>query len=169
MTQMNPQLRIGNGYDVHRLVDNRPLIIGGVNIPWHVGLDGHSDADVLLHALCDACIGAAAWGDMGKHFPSSDEQYQDADSRTLVRHIQRMLVADNWQVVNLDCTIVAQRPHLTPHIPQMKENIATDLGVEANSVNVKATTTDGLGFCGQEQGIAAYVVVLLARLDSGHS
>ncbi len=160
---MQTQLRIGNGYDAHRLVAKRPLIIGGVKIPWHVGLDGHSDADVLLHALCDACIGAAGWGDLGKHFPSSEAQYRDADSRILVREISGRLAAESWRVANLDCTIVAQRPQLAPHVAQMEANIAADLGVDVHLVNVKATTTDGLGFCGREQGIAAYAVALLER------
>ena len=156
-------MRIGNGYDVHRLVENRPLIIGGVTIDWHLGLEGHSDADVLLHAVCDACIGAAGQGDIGRHFPPSDEQYRGADSRTLVRRVRQMLTDENWEVVNLDCIIVAQQPRLTPHFPQMKENIARDLEIDGSRVNVKATTTDGLGFCGREQGIAAYTVVLLER------
>lgn len=154
-------MRIGNGYDVHPLVENRPLIIGGVTLDWPLGLAGHSDGDVLLHAVCDACLGAAGWGDMGRHFPSSQAQYKDADSRTFVRHIGQMLAAENGRVVNLDCTIVAQRPKLAPCIPQMRENIAADLAVDRSRVNVKATTTEGLGFCGREQGIAAYAVVLL--------
>ena len=154
-------MRIGNGYDVHPLVENRPLIIGGVTIDWHVGLAGHSDGDVLLHAICDACIGAAGLGDLGKHFPPSDAQYKDADSRTLLRQVQKMLTAKNWRVVNLDCIVVAQRPKLAPHILPMRENIAADLAMDAGQVNVKATTTEGLGFCGREQGIAAYAVVLI--------
>ena len=158
-------MRIGNGYDVHQLVENRPLIIGGVTIDWHLGLAGHSDGDVLLHALCDACIGAAGLGDLGKHFPPSDAQYKDADSRTFVRQVQKKLAADNWRVVNLDCIVVAQRPKLAPYISQMRENIAGDLAIDARQVNVKATTTEGLGFCGREQGIAAHAVVLLQRLD----
>ncbi len=158
-------MRIGNGYDVHQLVENRPLIIGGVTIDWHLGLAGHSDGDVLLHALCDACIGAAGLGDLGKHFPPSDAQYKDADSRTFVRQVQNKLAADNWRVVNLDCIVVAQRPKLAPYISQMRENIAGDLAIDAGQVNVKATTTEGLGFCGREQGIAAHAVVLLQRLD----
>ena len=154
-------MRIGNGYDVHPLVENRPLIIGGVTIDWHVGLAGHSDGDVLLHAICDACIGAAGLGDLGKHFPPSDAQYKDADSRTLLRQVQKMLAAENWRVVNIDCIVVAQRPKLAPHILPMRENIAADLAMDAGQVNVKATTTDGLGFCGREQGVAAYAVVLI--------
>ena len=154
-------MRIGNGYDVHPLVENRPLIIGGVTIDWHVGLAGHSDGDVLLHAICDACIGAAGLGDLGKHFPPSDAQYKDADSRTLLRQVQKMLTAENWRVVNIDCIVVAQRPKLAPHILPMRENIAADLAMDAGQVNVKATTTEGLGFCGREQGVAAYAVVLI--------
>ena len=157
-------MRIGNGYDVHRLVGNRPLIIGGVNIEWHLGLEGHSDADVLLHAICDACLGAAGKGDIGRHFPASDARHKDADSRTFVRHLRQMLADDAWRVVNLDCIIVAQRPNLSPYLPQMEANIADDLGLATESVNVKATTTEGLGFCGKEQGIAAYAVALLGAL-----
>lgn len=160
---MNQQLRIGNGYDVHKLVKNRPLIIGGVEIDWHLGLDGHSDADVLLHALCDACLGAAGSGDIGQHFSDTDEQYRDADSRNFVREIRRMLAEDNWRVVNVDSIIVAQRPSMSPYIAQMKKNIADDLGIDIQLVNIKATTTEGLGFCGQEKGIASYVVVLLEQ------
>ena len=157
-------MRIGNGYDVHRLVGNRPLIIGGVNIEWHLGLEGHSDADVLLHAICDACLGAAGKGDIGRHFPASDARHKDADSRAFVRHLRQMLADDAWRVVNLDCIIVAQRPNLSPYLPQMEANIADDLGLATESVNVKATTTEGLGFCGKEQGIAAYAVALLGAL-----
>lgn len=156
-------MRIGNGYDVHPLVENRPLIIGGVSIDWHLGLAGHSDGDVLLHAICDACIGAAGLGDLGRHFPPSDAQYKDADSRTFVRQVRQLLAAENWQVVNLDCIVVAQRPKLAPYIPQMREHIIGDLEIDAGRVNVKATTTEGLGFCGREQGIAAYAVVLLEQ------
>ena len=156
-------MRIGNGYDVHPLVGNRPLIIGGVRIDWHLGLDGHSDGDVLLHAVCDACIGAAGLGDMGRHFPDSDARYKDADSRDLVRRVREMLAEGKWRVVNVDTIVVAQRPKLAPHIPQMRENIAADLGIAADRVNVKATTTEGLGFCGREQGIAAYAVALLEQ------
>ena len=158
-------MRIGNGYDVHPLVENRPLIIGGVTIDWHLGLEGHSDGDVLLHALCDACLGGAGQGDLGKHFPSSDAQYRDANSQIFVRQVRKILAAENWQVVNIDCIVVAQRPKLASYIPQMQENIANGLGITPNVVNVKATTTDGLGFCGLEQGIAAYAVVLLDRPD----
>ena len=159
------KMRIGNGYDVHRLVGNRPLIIGGVNIQWHLGLEGHSDADVLLHAICDACLGAAGRGDIGRHFPASDARHKDADSRAFVRRVRRLLADDAWRVVNLDCIIVAQRPNLSPYFVQMEGNIADDLGLATELVNVKATTTEGLGFCGKEQGIAAYAVVLLGGLE----
>ncbi len=160
-TRTRIKIRIGNGYDVHRLAGNRPLIIGGVNIPWHLGLEGHSDGDVLLHAICDACIGAAGGGDIGNHFPSTDARHKDADSRIFVRRLRQLLATENWRVVNLDCIVVAQQPRLTPHIAQMQSNIADDLGIDAGQVNVKATTTDGLGFCGRAQGIAAYAVALL--------
>ena len=154
-------MRIGNGYDVHPLVENRPLIIGGVTIDWHLGLAAHSDGDVLLHAICDACLGAAGQGDMGRHFPPSDPRYRDADSRTFVRQVKGMLDAGNWRVVNLDSVIVAERPKLAPHIPQMRDHLAADLGIAPGLVNIKATTTEGLGWCGEERGIAAYAVVLL--------
>ena len=154
-------MRIGNGYDVHPLVENRPLVLGGVAIDWHLGLDGHSDGDVLLHAVCDACIGAAGRGDLGRHFPPSDPQYKDADSRAFLRETGKMLAAGHWRVVNLDCIIVAERPKLAPHIPQMRDNIAADLDIDAGQINIKATTTEGLGFCGRERGMAAYAVVLL--------
>lgn len=159
---MTTTMRIGHGYDVHRLAENRPLILGGVHIDWARGLVGHSDGDVLLHALCDACLGAAGWGDIGRHFPPTDARYRGADSRMFVRRLQAMLAQANWRVANLDCTVVAERPLLAPHIPRMRENIADDLAIEADLVNVKATTTEGLGLCGREEGIAAYSVVLLA-------
>ena len=156
-------MRIGNGYDVHRLVEGRPLIIGGVTIPWSMGLDGHSDADVLLHAICDACLGALAKGDIGQHFPPSDDQYENMDSREFVRAISRMIAEDRWTVANLDCIIVAQKPKMLPHLAQMREHLGADLGVGVDQVNIKATTTEGLGFAGEEKGIAAYAVVLLER------
>ena len=162
-------MRIGNGYDVHQLVKDRPLIIGGVNIDWHLGLQGHSDGDVLLHAVCDACLGALGSGDLGRHFPDTDSQYKDADSREFVRHLRQMLADENWRVVNIDCTVVAQRPKLASHIPQMQRHIADDLAIAANQVNIKATTTEGLGFCGREQGIAAYAVVLLQQGVTPHN
>ena len=154
-------IRIGNGYDVHRLVVDRPLVIGGVTIPWHLGLAGHSDADVLLHAICDACLGALGKGDIGHHFPPSDEQFRNADSRLFVQSIYQAVHELGWHLINMDCTIVAEKPKMAQYIPQMKENIAHDLAASADQINIKATTTEGLGFVGEQQGIAAYAVVLL--------
>jgi 2-C-methyl-D-erythritol 2,4-cyclodiphosphate synthase len=152
-------MRIGQGFDVHALVAGRRLVVGGVTIPWDRGLAGHSDADVLLHAICDALLGAAALGDIGRHFPDSDPRYAGADSRVLLRAV-RVLTA-RYPVVNLDATIIAQAPRLAPHIPAMVANIASDLGIAEEAVNVKATTTEGLGFCGRGEGIAAQAIVLL--------
>lgn len=156
-------MRVGQGYDVHRLVSGRDLILGGVKVPHSKGLLGHSDADVLIHAICDACLGAAGLGDIGQHFPDSDPRYQGIDSRKLLRQVRALLEAREWRVENLDSTIVAQAPKLAPHIPQMVANIAADLEIVASQVNVKATTTEKLGFAGREEGIAAYAVVLLSR------
>ncbi len=158
-------MRIGQGYDVHRLVEGRPLILGGVSIAHHLGLDGHSDADVLLHAICDALLGAAALGDIGQHFPDTDKAYAGADSRGLMRQVVSLLVDHNYRVVNVDSTIIAQQPRLSPYIDQMRSNIATDLGVASDAVNVKATTTERLGFVGKEQGIAAEAVALIEKND----
>ena len=157
-------MRIGHGYDVHQLVSGRDLILGGVKIPHAKGLFGHSDADVLLHAICDACLGAAALGDIGQHFPDSDPRYKNINSRKLLRDVEALLDERGWRVENLDCTLVAQAPKLSAHFPAMIENIAADLGLETDSVNVKATTTEKLGFAGREEGIAAYAVVLLAPI-----
>ena len=154
-------MRIGHGYDVHRLVEGRKLILGGVYIPWEKGLLGHSDADVLLHALMDALLGAAALGDIGKHFPDTDEQYRGADSMALLRHVCRILSEQGYTVGNVDCTILAQRPKLAPHIQQMRENIASALSVSVDRVSVKATTEEGLGFTGEGLGIAAHAVALI--------
>lgn len=154
-------VRIGNGFDVHRLVAGRPLILGGVEIDWKLGLDGHSDADVLLHALCDALLGAAGMGDIGKHFPPSEEEYRDMDSREFIRAVAKMLLDANFSVGNVDCTIVAERPRLAPYTPEMVKIIAADLGIAENCINVKATTSEGLGYCGREEGIAALVSVLI--------
>ena len=156
-------MRVGQGYDVHRLVSGRDLILGGVKVPHSKGLLGHSDADVLIHAICDACLGAAGLGDIGQHFPDSDPRYQGIDSRKLLRQVRALLEAREWRVENLDSTIVAQAPKLAPHIPQMVANIAADLEIVVSQVNVKATTTEKLGFAGREEGIAAYAVVLLSR------
>jgi len=156
-------MRVGQGYDVHRLVSGRDLILGGVKVPHSKGLLGHSDADVLIHAICDACLGAAGLGDIGQHFPDSDPRYQGIDSRKLLRQVRALLEAREWRGENLDSTIVAQAPKLAPHVPQMVANIAADLEIVASQVNVKATTTEKLGFAGREEGIAAYAVVLLSR------
>ena len=154
-------MRIGHGYDVHRLVEGRKLILGGVEIPYEKGLLGHSDADVLLHALSDALLGAAALGDIGRHFPDTDERYRGADSRVLLRAVSEMLSEKGFLVENLDCTILAQRPKLAPFIPQMRENIASDLGLGLDRVSVKATTEEGLGFTGEGLGVAAHAIVLV--------
>jgi 2-C-methyl-D-erythritol 2,4-cyclodiphosphate synthase len=154
-------MRIGQGFDAHALVAGRRLVLGGVTIPHARGLAGHSDADVLLHAVCDALLGAAALGDIGRHFPDSDAKYKDADSRVLLRAVAAKLAGLRLQVVNVDATVLAQAPRLAPHIPQMVANIAADLGLGAGRVNVKATTTERLGFAGREEGIAAMAVALL--------
>lgn len=154
-------MKIGHGYDVHALSRGRPLILGGVRIPHERGLAGHSDADVLIHAVCDALLGAAGLGDIGRHFPDRDPRYQDADSRELLRQVRRMLDGQELKVGNLDTTVVAQRPRLAPYVEAMRQNLAEDLGIAAGAVNVKAKTTEKLGFAGREEGIAAYAVVLL--------
>lgn len=156
-------MRIGEGYDVHRLAEGRRLIIGGVDIPWEKGLLGHSDADVLLHALMDALLGALALGDIGRHFPDSDERYRGIDSRELLRKVSHLVAENGWRLENADMTVIAQRPKLAEHIPAMRANIAEDLGVETGRISVKATTEEGLGFTGQGEGIAARAVVLLER------
>jgi 2-C-methyl-D-erythritol 2,4-cyclodiphosphate synthase len=157
-------MRIGHGYDVHRLVPGRKLILGGVDIPHETGLLGHSDADVVTHALMDALLGAAALGDIGGHFPDSDPAYAGADSLWLLGKVMDLLRASGWQVENADMTILAQRPKLKGHIPQMRQNYARAMGLPVTAISVKATTEEGLGFTGTEQGIAAHAVVLLAPL-----
>lgn len=154
-------MRIGHGYDVHQLVTGRKLIIGGVEISHDKGLLGHSDADVLLHAICDALLGAAALGDIGKHFADTDAKFKNIDSRILLREVARLLNNAGFRVGNVDATIIAQAPKMAPHIRTMVENIAADLGVAINAVNVKATTTEKLGFAGRGEGIAAEAVALL--------
>lgn len=154
-------MRIGHGYDVHRLVAGRKLILGGVEIPWTLGLDGHSDADVLVHAVMDALLGAAAMGDIGKLFPDTDAAYKDIDSMLLLKEVALRLQKAGYSVGNVDATIIAQKPKLAPYIPQMVKNIADVLGVAENAVNVKATTEEKLGFTGKEEGIAAHAVCLL--------
>jgi 2-C-methyl-D-erythritol 2,4-cyclodiphosphate synthase len=154
-------MRIGQGFDVHQLVTDRKLIIGGVDIPYEKGLLGHSDADVLLHAICDALLGAAALGDIGRHFADTDAKYKDINSRILLHVVARKVVEAGFRIGNVDATIIAQAPRMAPHIPQMIVNIADDLGVAHNAVNVKATTTEHLGYTGRGEGIAAQAVVLL--------
>jgi 2-C-methyl-D-erythritol 2,4-cyclodiphosphate synthase len=154
-------MRIGQGFDVHQLVEGRRLVIGGVEIPHAKGLLGHSDADVLLHAICDALLGAAALGDIGKHFPDSDARYKGIDSRELLRHVGALLKEKGFEVGNVDATIIAEAPRMAPHIPRMCANIAADLAIGIDAVNVKATTTEKLGFTGRGEGIAAQAVCLL--------
>lgn len=158
-------LRIGQGFDVHALVADRPLIIGGVTIPYERGLLGHSDADVLLHAITDAVLGAAALGDIGRHFPDTSADFAGADSRALLRHTRTLVAAAGYAVVNVDATIIAQAPRMAPHIGAMVEHIARDLAVDPGCVNVKAKTTERLGFTGRGEGIAAEAVALLQRVD----
>lgn len=154
-------MRIGQGFDVHQLVENRKLIIGGVDIPYEKGLLGHSDADVLLHAICDALLGAAALGDIGKHFADTDAKFKDIDSRILLRDVAGKIKSLGFRVANVDATIIAQAPKMAPHIPQMVSNIAADLGIALNAVNVKATTTEKLGYAGRGEGIGAQAIALL--------
>lgn len=157
-------MRIGQGFDVHALVAGRKLIIGGVEISYHLGLLGHSDADVLLHAICDALLGAAALGDIGRHFPDTDPRYKGIDSRELLRQVVKLVAAQGYRVANLDATIIAQAPKMAPHIPAMVANIAADLGVALSIINVKATTTEQLGFTGRGEGIAAQAICLLEQI-----
>lgn len=157
-------MRIGYGYDVHRLAEGRPLILGGVEIPFEKGLAGHSDADVLLHAIIDAILGAGALGDIGRHFPDSDDEFKDIDSRKLLRRTVELIDQENYKVSNIDATIVAERPKLAPHIIKMREQIADDLRVNIDQVSVKATTSEGMGFEGNEQGISARAVALLIEV-----
>ena len=157
-------MRIGQGFDVHALVAGRKLIIGGVDIPFEKGLDGHSDADVLLHAICDALLGAAGMGDIGRHFPDTDPRYKGVDSRVLLRDVAKKLDAEDWTVLNVDATIIAQAPRMAPHSPAMTLNIASDLGVGAAAINIKAKTTERLGFTGRGEGIAAEAVALVRQI-----
>lgn len=153
--------RIGTGFDAHRLVPGRPLIVGGVHVPHDLGLQGHSDADVLLHALGDALLGAAALGDLGRHFPPGDPKTAGADSSEFVRQISRMLLREGWRPLNIDSTIIAEEPKMAPHIPGMRQNIAALLDLELDAVSVKATTTEGMGWTGRGEGIAAQCAVLI--------
>ena len=154
-------MRIGSGYDVHKLAEGRDCIIGGVKIPYEKGLLGHSDADVLLHAIADALLGAAALGDIGRHFPDNDPQYKGADSRKLLSHVLWLILAEGYCIINIDATIIAQKPKMAPHIEQMRKNIAETLQIDLKQINVKATTEEGLGFTGAGLGIAASAVCLL--------
>ncbi|MFQ7582497.1 MAG: 2-C-methyl-D-erythritol 2,4-cyclodiphosphate synthase [Pilosibacter sp.] len=157
-------MRIGQGYDVHRLVEGRTLIIGGVDIPYEKGLLGHSDADVLLHAVMDALLGAAALGDIGQHFPDSDERYKGISSIALLKEVGKILQENGYMIENIDSTVIAQRPKLLPYRPQMAENIAAALGIEKEQVSVKATTEEGLGFTGTGEGISAQAIALLSSV-----
>lgn len=157
-------LRIGHGFDVHPLVAGRRCIIGGVDIPHDKGTQGHSDADVLLHAICDALLGAAALGDIGRHFPNTDPRYRGIDSRELLRHVAALLAERGYQSVNVDATVIAEAPKLAPHVALMCTYIAADIGVDEDCVNVKATTTERLGCIGREEGIAAEAVCLITRV-----
>lgn len=159
-------MRVGMGYDVHRLTENRDLILGGVKIPYEKGLLGHSDADVLLHAIMDALLGAAAMGDIGKHFPDTDPAYEGASSMKLLENVGKLLEEENYQIINIDVTIIAQRPKMAPHIPQMVENVARVLKLEKNQVNIKATTEEGLGFTGTGEGISSQAICALMPITS---
>ena len=157
-------IRIGNGYDVHRLVENRKLVLGGVEIPYEKGLLGHSDADVLVHAIMDAILGACGERDIGKHFPDNDDSYKDISSLVLLKQVGRVAASKGYEIGNIDSIIVAQAPKLAPFIDEMKNNIADTLGIQRDAVNVKATTTEGLGFAGTGEGIASYAVACLNKL-----
>ena len=159
-------MRVGMGYDVHRLTEGRDLILGGVKIPYEKGLLGHSDADVLLHAIMDALLGAAALGDIGKHFPDTDEKYSGSSSMKLLKHVAGLLEENLYIVENIDATIIAQKPKMRPHIAQMEENIASALGIERDRVNVKATTEEGLGFTGSGEGISAQAICALEKITN---
>ena len=154
-------MRVGQGFDVHAFAAGRKLVIGGVEIPYEKGLAGHSDADVLLHAICDALLGAAAMGDIGSHYPDSDPQYSEVDSRMLLRETGKKIGAQGYRIVNIDATIIAQAPHMAPHVARMTGNIAADLGIEPAAVSIKATTTENLGFTGRGEGIAAQAIALI--------
>lgn len=159
-------MRIGLGYDVHKLVDNRELIIGGVNIPYEKGLLGHSDADVLLHAICDSLLGAAALRDIGKHFPDTDERYKGISSLTLLKEVGILIKNKGYKIGNIDATIIAQKPKMLPYIETMRENIAKTLEIDIDQINVKATTEEGLGFTGSGEGIAANSIAMLFSIDN---
>lgn len=163
---MNGLMRVGMGYDVHKLTEGRKLILGGVDIPWEKGLLGHSDADVLIHAIMDALLGAAALGDIGKHFPDTDPAYKGISSVKLLVHVAGLLKENDYAIGNIDATIIAQKPKMAPHIPTMRENIAEALGIKISQLNIKATTEEGLGFTGQGQGISSQAICLLETIDN---
>ena len=163
---MIPSFRTGFGYDVHRFFEGRKLIIGGIEIPFEKGLLGHSDADVLLHAICDAILGALALGDIGKHFPDSDPKYKDAESKKLLSHVFYLMRDFHYEVGNIDCTVLLQKPKLAPYISEMRKVIANLLNITVDQISIKATTTEGLGFVGREEGCAAYSTVLLIKRES---
>jgi len=162
-------VRIGNGFDVHAFANDRPLVLGGVTIPFPRGLAGHSDADVLLHAIADALLGALALGDLGAHFPDTDPRWKGADSRALLRHVLTLVQGKGYAVVNVDATVIAQAPRLAPFVGRMRESIAADLACDLDRVSVKATTTEHLGFIGREEGIAAFANVLVATVETGQN
>jgi 2-C-methyl-D-erythritol 2,4-cyclodiphosphate synthase len=163
---LSTQIRIGFGYDVHEFADDRKLFIGGVEIPHSRGLMGHSDADVLLHAICDAILGALALGDIGKHFPNSDPKYHNIDSKLLLKHVNELTISNGFVVGNIDSTVLLERPKLTPFVNQIRQTIAEIISVSVSQVSIKATTTEGLGFVGREEGCSAYAVVLLNKKDT---
>lgn len=158
-------MRIGHGFDVHCFTEGRPLILGGVNIPYEKGLAAHSDGDVVIHALCDALLGAAALGDIGQHFPDSDVEFKNIDSRVLLRRVVELLKYKGWQLGNADITVIAQAPKMAPHIAKMRDNLATDLDTAIENLNIKATTTEKLGFTGRGEGIAVHAVAVLVEHD----
>lgn len=163
---MNGLMRVGMGYDVHKLTEGRKLILGGVDIPWEKGLLGHSDADVLIHAIMDALLGAAALGDIGKHFPDTDPAYKGISSVKLLVHVAGLLKENGYAVGNIDATIIAQKPKMAPHIPQMRKNMAEALGITESKINVKATTEEGLGFTGSGEGISSQAICLLTEIKN---
>lgn len=157
------EYRIGNGYDVHQLAEGLPLVLGGVRIPHTRGCVAHSDGDALIHALCDALLGALALGDIGQHFPDNSDEFKGIDSRILLRRTMALISEKGWSVVNADCTLLLQKPKVAPYVVQMRETLASDMGVATDRISVKATTTEKLGFTGREEGVAAYATVLLSK------
>ena len=162
-------MRIGHGYDTHRFVAGRPLILGGVNVPHDKGLLAHSDGDVVIHALCDALLGAAALGDIGKHFPDTSGDFKDVDSRLLLRHVRELLAQNNLEIINADITIIAEEPRMAPHVDAMRDNLGADLAVSKSALNVKATTNEKMGFIGNREGIAVHAVAALGFREAGFS